>query len=41
MPWIALTKMNQRVELVLKAQDTAHFRALWREYRISARVGYK
>ena len=41
MPWIPLTKMNQRVEFVLKAQTTANFRALCREYGISTRVGYK
>lgn len=41
MPWTPLTKMNQRVEFVLKAQTTTNFRALCLEYGISSRVGYK
>ena len=41
MPWRPLTKMNQRVEFVLKAQTTHNFRTLCREYGISTRVGYK
>ncbi len=41
MPWTHLTKMNQRIEFVLKAQTTTNFRALCQEYGISTRVGYK
>jgi putative transposase len=41
MPWTTLTKMNQRIEFVLKAQTTTNFRALCQEYGISTRVGYK
>jgi hypothetical protein len=34
MPWTTLTKMNQRIEFVLKAQTTTNFRALCQEYGI-------
>ena len=41
MPWKIQTKMNQRIEFVMRAQQTQNFRALCREYGISPRVGYK
>lgn len=41
MPWVTQEIMNQRTEFALKALQTDNFRALCREYEISARVGYK
>jgi putative transposase len=41
MPWNRIEPMNQRTEFVLKAVSTENFRALCREYGISAKVGYK
>lgn len=41
MPWETKTKMNQRMEFVMRAQTTENFRALCREYGISPKVGYK
>jgi transposase len=41
MPWQTKTKMNQRMEFVMRAQTTENFRALCREYGISPKVGYK
>lgn len=41
MPWQPIDLMNQRTEFALQAMQTNNFRALCREYGISARVGYK
>ena len=41
MPWQTKTKMNQRMEFVMRAQTAENFRALCREYGISPKVGYK
>src|SRR5688500_18264272 len=41
MPWANREPMNQRSEFVLRAKEAGNFRALCREYGISARVGYK
>lgn len=41
MPWKELNLMNQRIEFVLKAMGCGNFRALCREYGISAKTGYK
>jgi transposase InsO family protein len=41
MPWEKQSIMNQRVEFALRALQTENFRALCREYGISAKVGYK
>jgi transposase InsO family protein len=41
MPWQPLDLMNTRTEFALRALETDNFRALCREYGISARVGYK
>ena len=41
MPWKDLNIMNQKIEFVLKAQQTDNFRALCREYGISPKTGYK
>ena len=41
MPWANREPMNQRSEFVLRAKGAENFRALCREYGISARVGYK
>ena len=41
MPWQEKTPMDQRLEFALRAQQCDNFRALCREYGISARVGYK
>lgn len=41
MPWTPQSVMNQRTEFALKALQTDNFRALCREYGISAKVGYK
>ena len=41
MPWETQDLMNQRTEFAMKALQTDNFRALCREYGISARVGYK
>ena len=36
-----LNLMNKRAEFATRAMSTENFRALCREYGISARVGYK
>jgi putative transposase len=41
MPWATQDLMNKRTEFAMKALQTDNFRALCREYGISARVGYK
>jgi putative transposase len=41
MPWATQDLMNKRTEFAIKALQTDNFRALCREYGISARVGYK
>src|SRR6516225_9387430 len=41
MPWETQDLMNKRTEFAMKALQTDNFRALCREYGISARVGYK
>ena len=41
MPWQEIKPMDQRLEFALRAQRCENFRALCREYGISARVGYK
>lgn len=41
MPWQPRDLMNQRLEFALKALQTENFRALCREYGISAEIGYK
>jgi putative transposase len=41
MPWNTREIMDQRIEFALKALTTDNFRALCRDYGISARVGYK
>jgi transposase InsO family protein len=41
MPWKKSEPMEQRVEFVLRALRTENFRALCREYGISAKTGYK
>jgi putative transposase len=41
MPWAKKEPMNQRSEFVMRAKEAGNFRALCREYGISARVGYK
>ena len=41
MPWQTQTKMNQRMEFVMRAPTAENFRALCREYGISPEVGYK
>ncbi len=41
MPWKTIDVMNQRTEFALRAVQSDNFRALCREYGISARVGYK
>ena len=41
MPWATRDQMKLRSEFVLRAQGAENFRALCREYGISARVGYK
>jgi putative transposase len=41
MPWVTENLMNKRTEFAMKALQTENFRALCREYGISARVGYK
>jgi transposase InsO family protein len=41
MPWQPIDLMNRRKEFALRALETDNFRALCREYGISARVGYK
>src|SRR4051812_33690235 len=41
MPWKQIEPMNQRIEFVLRAVKTDNFRALCREYGISAKTGYK
>ncbi len=41
MPWATSNLMNKRAEFASRAMNTENFRALCREYGISARVGYK
>ena len=41
MPWKETEKMDQRMEFVMKASGGGNFRALCREYGISAKTGYK
>jgi transposase InsO family protein len=41
MPWATQDLMNKRTEFAIKALQTENFRALCREYGISAKVGYK
>jgi putative transposase len=41
MPWATSNLMNKRAEFASRAMTTENFRALCREYGISARVGYK
>jgi len=41
MPWQTQSVMNQRIEFAMKSLQTDNFRALCREYGISAKVGYK
>lgn len=41
MPWKEIDAMNQRTEFALRAVRTENFRALCREYGISAKTGYK
>src|ERR1700723_1292378 len=41
MPWKESESMDQRREFALKALGTLNFRALCREYGISAKTGYK
>lgn len=41
MPWVTSNLMNKRAEFASRAMSTENFRALCREYGISARVGYK
>ena len=41
MPWATPNLMNKRTEFAIKALQSDNFRALCREYGISARVGYK
>lgn len=41
MPWHSIDPMNQKTEFALKALGTLNFRALCREYGISAKTGYK
>jgi putative transposase len=41
MPWATSNLMNKRAEFASRAMSTENFRALCREYGISARVGYK
>jgi transposase InsO family protein len=41
MPWHTTDTMNQRTQFALRALQTDNFRALCREYGISAKTGYK
>lgn len=41
MPWRTTDVMETRTEFVMKAMKSGNFRALCREYNISAKVGYK
>ena len=41
MPWKKSEPMEQRIEFAIKAMGTLNFRALCREYGISAKTGYK
>ena len=41
MPWKEMNVMNQRLEFVMRALAKENFRALCREYGISAKSGYK
>jgi len=41
MPWKEMNVMNQRMEFVMRALAKENFRALCREYGISAKTGYK
>src|SRR4029077_1010055 len=41
MPWKKIEPMEERIEFALKAMGTLNFRALCREYGISAKTGYK
>jgi len=41
MPWATSNLMNKRAEFASRAMNTENFRALCREFGISARVGYK
>ena len=41
MPWKETNAMNQKSEFVLRAMRAENFRALCREYGISAKTGYK
>jgi transposase InsO family protein len=41
MPWATQDLMNKRAEFAMRALQSDNFRALCREYGISARVGYK
>src|SRR5687768_8344725 len=41
MPWKRSEPMNQKIEFVLKAMGGGNFRALWAEYGIAAKTGYK
>ncbi|HMO64641.1 MAG TPA: DDE-type integrase/transposase/recombinase, partial [Verrucomicrobiota bacterium] len=41
MPWKETQKMDQRMEFVMQALAQPNFRALCREYGISAKTGYK
>src|SRR6202011_4055580 len=41
MPWKKSEPMEQRIEFAIKAIGTLNFRALCREYGISAKTGYK
>src|SRR5438067_13744705 len=41
MPWRRAEPMEERIEFALRAVRTLNFRALWHEYRISAKTGYK
>jgi len=41
MPWKETQKMDQRMEFVMKALVHPNFRELCREYRVSAKTGYK
>jgi transposase len=41
MPWKQIEPMKQRAEFAMKALGTDNFRALCKEYGISAKTGYK
>src|SRR5262245_29666913 len=41
MPWKEMNVMKQRMEFVMRALAKENFRALCREYGISAKTGYK